>query len=214
MMCETLVGAGVLLCSLLGVASSNYLFDRGVDHYLAQRSAAILGGLAYFIAILGLDPWSAVYLSGFLTLAILALRVGYRSGLRGITGSFSHRVWPEITYPLVGTFSLVIGWALLDDKWLAFVPIGFMAWGDSVAGLARSTISRADPRGTGPSLAMLAMCLVVALAYQPYWIGASGAVAATAVERFRPTNIGLFDDNLLIIVGAFSVMLALINVGS
>ena len=44
--------------------------------------------------------------------------------------------------PWVGTAALAIGWGLLGDRWLGFLLIPFVAWGDSAAGLARVTLVR------------------------------------------------------------------------
>ena len=88
------------------------------------------------------------------------------------------------------------------------MPIAFMAWGDSVAGLVRATIRRGNISGlvTGtiwhgnmaiilPSIAMLGVCLTAAVLFQPYWIGVLGAMVATVAERFRLIDHGLWDDN-------------------
>jgi len=56
---------------------------------------------------------------------------------------------------------------------------------------------------------MLVVCLAAAVLYQPYWIGAIGAIAATAVERFRPTTHPLWDDNWAIVAASLTVMAGL-----
>ena len=108
---------------------------------------------------------------------------------------------------MAGTISLAVGWGLLGDRWLAFVPIAFMAWGDSVAGLTRDFSHR---RGTDvktvPSTAMLASCLAIGVLFQPYWIGALGAIFAAAAERFTPTVLSVRDDNWTVVAASLAVM--------
>jgi dolichol kinase len=110
---------------------------------------------------------------------------------------------------MAGTASLAIGWGLLGNKWLAFAPIAFMAWGDNTAGLARATVWRGKAMSMWPSVVMLGTSLVVATLFQPYWIGALGAVVATAAERFRPIVHGLWDDNWVVVAVSLSVMAVL-----
>ncbi len=94
----------------------------------------------------------------------------------------------------------------LGDRWLAFAPIAFMAWGDSIAGLARATMLHRRVASTWPSIAMLGTCLAVAAVFQPYWIGAIGAIVAAAAERRRPMVHALWDDNLHVVAMSLAVM--------
>ena len=116
MLSQTIAASGVVLIALFGLATSNLLFDRGVDASLSRRVPGVLGGVAFLIAVLWLDPWTAVALSGALTLSILVLRLRFGRGLRGVTGSASAQAWAEVSYPLAGTLSLAIGWGLLGDR--------------------------------------------------------------------------------------------------
>ena len=206
MLYQAYATGGVVLLALLGLVASNFMYDRGVHISLSRRVAPVLGGGAFLVAVAWLEVWTAVTLSGVLTLFILVLRLGFRRGLRGVSGSFPPQAWAEITYPMAGTVSLAVGWGLLGDKWLAFVPIAFMAWGDSVAGLARATIWRGNVASIWPSIAMLGFCLAAAALFQPYWIGAVGAVVAVAAERFRPITHRLWDDNWVMVAASLGVM--------
>ena len=132
--------SGIVFLALTGLAASNFAYDRGVPGNVSRFVAPALGGFAFLVAVLWLDAWTAITVSGVLALSVLALRLGFRRGLRGVKGSLSTQDWAEITYPMAGTLSLAVGWGLLGDKWLAFLPIAFMAWGDSAAGLARATV--------------------------------------------------------------------------
>ena len=91
--------------------------------------------------------------------------------------------------------SLAIGWGLLGDRWLGFMPLAFMAWRDSVAGSLTVAIRSGNIPIILPSIAMLIVCLAAALLFQPYWIGVLGAMVATVAERFRLIAHGLWDDN-------------------
>ena len=209
MLDQTYAVSGVVLLALLGLVASNFMYDRGVHISLSRRVAPVLGGVAFLIAVTWLEVWMAVTLSGVLTLFILVLRLGFRRGLRGVSGGLPTLAWAEITYPIAGTASLAVGWGLLGDRWLAFAPIAFMAWGDSVAGLARATIWRGNVASLWPTIAMLGFCLAAAALFQPYWIGAVGAVAATAAERFRPIAHRLWDDNWVMVAASLGVMAVL-----
>lgn len=184
---------------------ANWLHDRGIDSLLTRRLAGALGGLAYLMAVVGLATGVAVAISAGLTLVMAALRVMRARGLRGVTGSGAVLDLDSVTFPLAGTMALAIGWGWLGDRWLALVPIAFMAWGDNAAGLVRA-IRTGRAEGPFPSLAMLAVCLLAAALFQPYWVGAAGAVAASMVERFRPTQHPLWDDNVLTVGASLAAM--------
>ena len=121
------------------------------------------------------------------------------------------QAWSEITFGLGGVASLAVGWGWLGDRWLAFLPIAFMAWGDSIAGLARATIWHKKRASLWPSMAMLSICLAAAALYQPYWIGAVGGVAATIAERKRPRLGVWWDDNLNVVAVSLAVMGTLVK---
>ncbi len=189
-----------------GLRLSNLLYDHGVANSLSRYVAPILGGVAFLVAVLWLDAWTATVLSGAMALFILAVRLGFRQRLRGVRGILPSQAWSEVTYALGGTAALAIGWGLLGDRWLAFAPIAFMAWGDSIAGLARATMWHRRVASTWPSIAMLGTCLVAAAVFQPYWIGAIGAIVAVAAERRRPMVHALWDDNLHVVAMSLAVM--------
>ena len=198
----TLLGVGILL-------GANWLTDYRVSPEVSRRVAGALGGFAFLAAILTLDATAAFTLTFSIAAAIAMLRWVARSQLRGLRPLASGSQWGEVAYPLAGAASLAFGWALLGDRWLAFVPIGFMAWGDNVAGITRSCLRPGRRTSAWPSVAMLAVCLGVAFLYQPYWIAAAGALAAVIAERFRPTTHPVWDDNWAIIAASLGVMIVL-----
>ena len=198
--------SGVVALALAGLVASNVMYDRGVPSSMSRYVAPLLGGLAFLAAVLWLEAWTATALSGVLAIGILALRLGFRRGLRGVEGRLPTQAWAEVTYAVAGTVSLAVGWGLLGDRWLAFLPIAFMAWGDSIAGLLRASLWRHNVISSWPSAAMFGVCLAAAGLFQPYWIGALGALVATVAERRRPRVLDLWDDNLNVVVLSLAVM--------
>ena len=198
--------SAVVAVALVGLVTSNALYDRGLESSVSRCVASALGGGAFLIAVLWMDAWPAVALAGVTAVFILGLRLGFRRGLRGSRGRLPSQAWAEVTYAVAGTASLAIGWGLLGDRWLAFLPIAFMAWGDNAAGLARATIWRRNMASGWPSMGMLAVCLGTAALFQPYWIGVAGAVVATAAERFSPRFVSARDDNWVIVAVSLTIM--------
>ena len=203
---------GVIGLALASVVISNLLRDRGLDSSLSRCFAGALGGAAFLAAVSWLDQWMAILVSGAMTLLILALRLKFPKGLRGTSGRRPDQAWAEVTYALGGTMSLAVGWLLLGNRWLAFLPIAFMGWGDNAAGFARASIWRDHPASPWPSIVMMVVCLGTATLFHPFWVGAVGGVVATAVERYRPMVIRVCDDNLLIVATSLAVMIILSRV--
>ena len=204
---QAYIAGAIALLALLGLAGANFAYDHGAPDSLSRRVPAMLGGVAFLIAVLWLDPWVAVTVAGVLTVAMIVVRLGFRRGLRGVRGRLPAHAWAEIAFPMAGMASLAVGWGLLGDRWLAFVPIAFMAWGDSAAGLVREAFMwRGKRMNIWPSTAMFGVCLAAALLFNPYWIAAAGALAATATERFGPTTRRLWDDNWAIVGASLGVM--------
>jgi len=198
------IGAVVAL-ALGGVILSNLVHDRGAAG-VSRRIAPVMGGAAYLAAIMWLDLPTAASVLGALTLLVVTLRLGFRHWLRGVKGNRRSQDWSEITYPVAATVSVVVGWGLVGDKWLGFMPVAFLAWGDSAAGLVRDMWERVSR--LWPLAAMLVVCLGAAALMQPYWIGAVGALVATAAERYRPP-LPFWDDNLNLVLASFAAMAAL-----
>jgi dolichol kinase len=206
---------GVIALALISLAGSNLLYDRGVPNSMSRRFAPVVGGFAYLIAIIWLEKWTAIAICGILALLILFLRFKFQRGLRGVRGNHPAQNWAEITYTVAGTLSMVIGWGLLNDKWLAFLPVAFMAWGDTAAGIARELIGLDVKNSSWHMGAMLVVCLVaVAIWYRPFWVGAVGAVAATLAERFRPGVLRFWDDNLNLVAASLVIMAVLARIAS
>lgn len=119
---QPLAVSGSLAVAMIGLAASNLLYDRRVANSISRYVAPILGGVAFLVAVLWLETWTAPVLAGAMTLFILAVRLGFRRGLRGVKGDLPSQAWSEVTYALAGTAALAVGWGLLGDRWLAFAP--------------------------------------------------------------------------------------------
>ena len=198
--------------ALAGLVVSNRLYDHGVDAALSRSLAAVLGGLAFLVTVLWMSAWPAVALASSMTVLMLVLRLKHQDKLRGSTGQLSGQVWAQVTFAGTGAASLAIGWGILGNQWLAFLPIAFVAWGDGAAGLARGTIWSEHFRSFWPSAIMLGVCLGVASLFSPFWIGAVGALVSTAAERYRPNVAAMWDDNVNVVVASLGSLALLVGV--
>jgi len=196
----------VAAITFTGLLLSNVLYDRFGTQYISRKIGHIFGGLAFLVGILWLTAPVAVALASALSLGLILLRFWQPTVLRGVGGSGRPHAYAELTYPIAGTLSLAIGWLWLGDRWLALVPILFMAFGDSVTGMVRSVVYGREVKGNWGSVAMLTVCLAVGVLYQPYWVSAAGAVTATAAERLSPIARGWVDDNWVIIATSLLAM--------
>ena len=200
---------GVAMLVGAGLGLSNLLRDRGVPRSLARYVAPWCAGAAFLIAVGWLEPGVAIPLAVVLTAMLVVLKAFRPAALRGIEGELASQAWSEITFGLSGVASLAVGWGWLGDPWLGFLPIAFMAWGDSTAGLARAMFRRSNMASVWPSLGMAAICLGAAFLFEPYWIGAVGAVAATIAERKRPRLGVWWDDNAHVVAVSLTTMVTL-----
>ena len=198
-----------LLVAVSGVVAAYIAVSMGVSHYLARKIGHVGGGVAYLLLVLTVDRWPAIIMAASAGLLLLAVRLLKPQLLKGVGGTGRPTAYAEVTYGIAGAASFVIGWGLFNDRWLALVPVLFMAWGDAATGAIRTLVYRREVKGWWGSAGMLAVCLLVALLYHPYWVGAAGAAAATLAERFAPIATGWFDDNWMIVAASLAVMLLL-----
>lgn len=202
----------VLICgaALVGLYLANYFYDKGVEQYISRKVGHGVGGMGFLLcALLFSSPWWPIILGGGFTLLLGGARLLKPHTFRGVGGTGRQHALAEVYFPAAGTISLGVGWAWLGNPWLAVVPILFMAWGDLLTGLIRSRVYGKEVKGNFGSYGMILVCLVVAYFFKPYWIGATGAVVATLVERFTPLSRGWIDDNHTIVLGSLVVMAVL-----
>lgn len=208
-MTSTAIAIGSVLVALAGLGISTYLYDKGTGNYLSRKVGHVFGGIAYLIGIIWLDFPVVFGLATAFFLLFLGLRFSNDRLLRGVGGSARRHAYAEVTYAFAGAASLGVGWGIFGDKWLAFIPIGFMAFGDSITGIVRSRIYKREVKGNWGSIAMLVVCLGVAALYQPYWVGLAGAVVATVAEKFSPIAHGVLDDNWILSMSSLGAMIVL-----
>lgn len=182
-------------------------YDTKVIPHHVSRKLGHLGGCAAFMMFPFLFSsfwWPLILITAFTALLLYA-RIFRPSTFRGVGGSGRLQAMAEVNYPATGIPIIIIGWGLMDQPWLAIVPLMFMGGGDAVTGLIRNTVYKREVKGNWGSLGMLITCLVFAYFVQPYWIGAVGALVAVIFEKFTPTR-HFIDDNLTIPVFSFAVM--------
>lgn len=198
-----LVAAAVIV----GLYLANYAYDKGMEQYMSRKVGHGVGGMAFLLCVfLFSSPWWPIILTAGFTLLLGGARLIKPQAFRGVGGSSRQHALAEVYFPAAGTISFGVGWGWLGNPWLAVVPILFMAWGDMLTGIVRSRIYNREVKGNWGSVAMIAVCLVVAYFFKPYWIGAIGAVVATLVERFTPISRGIWDDNWTIVLSSLLIM--------
>lgn len=192
---------------VVGLYLANYFYDRQVEQYISRKVGHGVGGMGFLLsAFLFKEPWWPLILSLSFVILLGGARWLNPSAFRGVGGTGRQHALAEVFFPVAGTISVGVGWVWLGDRWLAVVPILFMAWGDMLTGLIRSRFYGREVKGNWGSVGMLGVSLLVAYLFTPYWIGAAGAVSATAIERFTPLSRGIWDDNWTIVLGSLMVM--------
>jgi dolichol kinase len=193
---------GLTGLSLFGASA---LRACGLPPPLTRWVAAVVGGLAYLVAIRWLDVWSAVALSALALGLIALLRARRATLLSGLRWSSQQQSRAELGYPAAATIALVVGWAVRGDPWLAALAIAFMAWGDASAGLVRGLNERSRPHAVAASAAMAAVSLGAAWLLYPSVAGAAAAVVATAAEAFWPLTRSRLSDSWPVVAAALAV---------
>ena len=198
----------VLSAAASGLVAPNLLHDLGSKPGVARFAGGAIGGLAYLLAVLLLEPIPAIVLSASATILVVLLRLRFKDGLRGVAAGSSGGRYAEVTFLATATLSLSAGWGLLGSPAVAFVPIAFVAWGDNLAGLVRALTGAR----LAPAVAMLVACLAVALPVLGLALAALAALVATGLETARPPLPRPLDDNVLI-VGSSLYLLAALGAG-
>jgi len=192
---------------LVGLYLANYFYDAGIPQYISRKVGHGVGGMGFLLCVfLFSSAWWPIIIAVGFVLLLGGARLIKPQAFRGVGGTGRQHALAEVFFPIAGVISLSVGWAWLGDPWLAVVPILFMAWGDMLTGIVRSRIYGKEMKGNLGSVAMIAVCLVVAYFFKPYWIGAVGAVVATLAERFTPLSKGFWDDNHTIVLSSLLVM--------
>jgi len=194
--------------ALGGLWVSNIFYDYSLPQYLSRKIGHLGGGTALLLCALLFESWLwPLILSVAFTAVLLIARFIKGDLFRGVGGTGRPIAFAEVWFPAASVVSILVGWVWLGDRWLAILPALFMAYGDAFTGLTRSVVYNREFKGNMGSVAMLVVCLMLAGAfYQPFWIGATGAIVATLVERFTPMSHGWLDDNWTIVLSSLLVM--------
>ncbi len=194
--------------SLGGLWIANIFYDFKLPQYLSRKIGHLGGGTALLLFALLFDSWLwPLILSSLFTVLLFSARFIKGDLFRGVGGTGRPVAFAEVWFPAVSVVSIAVGWVWLGDRWLGILPALFMAYGDAFTGLTRSVVYHREFKGNLGSVAMIVVCLLLAwVFYQPFWIGAVGAVAATLVERFTPMSHGWLDDNWTIVLSSLLVL--------
>ena len=192
---------------ITGLYLANIFYDRGVEQYISRKVGHGVGGMGFLLCVfLFSSAWWPIIIASCFCLLLGGARFIKPQAFRGVGGTGRQHALAEVYFPVAGVINLSVGWAWLGNPWLAVVPILFMAWGDMLTGLVRSRIYGKEVKGNWGSVAMIAVCLLVAYFFKPYFVGAIGAIVATLVERFTPLSRGGWDDNWTIPISSLAVM--------
>lgn len=199
--------------ALLGLYLANVFYDYGIPQYVSRKIGHLGGCVGFLLCPLLFSTfWWPLILTTAFTLLLLYARWFRPETFRGVGGSGRLQALAEIHFPATGIITIGVCWGLLNNPWLAIVPLCFMGGGDAITGLIRSAVYKREVKGNWGSVGMLASCLLFAYFIQPYWVGAVGAVVATLAERFTKTR-KYVDDNLVIPLSSAGVMTILCLIG-
>lgn len=192
--------------ALLGLYLANLFYDYGIPQYISRKLGHLGGCVGFLLCPLLFSTfwWPLILTAGFTALLLYA-RLFRPTTFRGVGGSGRLDALAEIHFPATGIITIGILWGILNQPWLAIIPLCFMGAGDAITGLIRSRVYGKEVKGNYGSAGMFATCLIFACFIHPYYIGAAGATTAVIAERFTKTT-RYVDDNLTIPLSSALVM--------
>ncbi len=191
------------------IAVANIAYDRGVSQYLTRKISHVAAGLVFLVAPLVFQgAWILVALGLGFTVLMAGARKWAPDAIRGVGGTGRMDAMAEVWYPFACAVAVAIGWGLLHNPWLGVLPTLFLGFGDAITGATRSAVYKREVKGVAGSIAMFAICALLALLVHPYWIGLAGAATATAFE-LTTTASPRWDDNPALTIGSTLVMATL-----
>ena len=206
MLAETPYAILIAGAALLGLYLANLFYDLNVPQYISRKIGHLGGATAFLLCpfVFSSFWWPLMLTTGF-TLLLLYARLFKPETFRGVGGSGRPGALAEIHFPATGIVLIGVLWGILNQPWLAIVPLAFMGAGDAITGLIRSKVYGREIKGNWGSLGMVVTCLILAYFIQPYWIGVLGAVTAVLAEKYTKTT-KYIDDNLTIPLASAVVM--------
>jgi phytol kinase len=179
-----------------GLYIANLMYDAGIPHHVSRKVSHIAGGVGFLLFPLFFSSfwWPLVIVCGF-TVLLLITHIYKPDTFRGTGGTGRLQAFAEVHYPAVAIPIIAVCWGVLNEPWLAIVPLLYLAFGDAATGLIRNHFYNREVKGIKGSVGMLVVCLLLAYLFEPYYIAVIGAVVATIAEKYTPTKQYL-DDNL------------------
>ncbi|MBA7588466.1 hypothetical protein ES708_30524 [subsurface metagenome] len=188
---------------LVGLWTSNILYDLKVPHYTSRKIGHAAGGLGFLLCafLFSSGWWPLILAAGFVVMLWVA-RVVKPDAFRGVGGSGRPtKAMAEVWFPLASIPVIGVGWVWLGEPLIAISCLLFMAWGDCITGIVRSQVYGRAVKGFWGSVAMFGACLIIAWCFiEPFWVGAVTAMVATITE-WACGDVGIIkplDDNLMI----------------
>lgn len=192
----------------LGAVLSDRIFDRVKVSVLSRKAIHMAAGVGILIAPFVFekeDVWWPLGIAIFFLVALTILhftRASFGYGVR-TPGRFVE-LWFCISCVVI--YASV--WRI--DPWLATAPLLWLSFGDGFTGLARWKFYHIQgEKGWAGTVAMGVVCLLIALMVHPYFVGAIGALVATAVEKVTPSRGRWIDDNYSIPLSGAVVIVGL-----
>jgi len=192
--------------TLLGLYLANLFYDYNIPQYLSRKLGHLGGCVGFLLCPLLFSNfwWPFILTTGF-TILLLYARMFRPDTFRGVGGSGRLEALAEIHFPATGIVLIGVLWGIMNEPWLAIVPLTFMGAGDSITAFVRMRFYGREVKGNLGSVGMFLTCLLLAYFIHPYFIGAIGAVVATLAERFTKTT-KYIDDNFSIPLASGLVM--------
>ena len=185
---------------------ANVVRDRQMNPAVARFVGSMFAGAAVLSSVFMLDKWEAISLSLVCAVLTIMAKLRFKSLLRGVSGDSPGQSLAEVSFSLSCGGCLIVGWGALYDAVIGAVPILFVAWGDSLAGLSRRTIWMNRPDGVAPSLVMLVACFVIGVLFLETIVSLLASLVAVTVERTRLVIHNGVDDNWLVSGSALLVI--------
>ncbi len=190
---------------------SRWIYDLAVKKGYPQDSATYFGRKAIHIFASGSIALSLPFLFKepflpFLSALILAVYTYFPHRKGQLYQWFQIKDnFKEVNFCLMWGLVILFGWFFDRTFWLGVIPALFLSFGDGVTGIVRNIKYKKRTKAWEGSLAMLICCSLIGI--KMGFAGILAAVFATIVERVVPIDSNIIDDNILIPLVSFLVLL-------